>query len=226
MTYIGLPVLWDLDGTLADSSTDIAAAVDRAFVALHLPVLGTEAVRRHVGSGARHLITNCLAESLAARVGPVDAGPSIDVVLPEFLASYRDHIADHTTLHAGVRELLADLRVPQAVVTNKPITLTRALLAALDVTHRFAAVFGGESVLDPGDPCGMSRRKPDPAMIHAAMAALGVDRAVIIGDGPHDVGAGRAAGIPVIGVDWGIATPTGADVRVQTVDALRGLLLG
>lgn len=211
----GWAVLWDLDGTLVDSQADIAAAVDRALVGHGLRPLGEAAVRRHIGSGAQHLITACLTEALCL----VEPAPAADVapVLKDFYERYREHIADRTILYDGVGELLADIQAPQAVVTNKPIGLTLVLLETLGIRSHFGAVYGGES---------LPMRKPDPMMIHAAMADLGVTRAVLVGDGPHDVGAGRAAGIPVIGVEWGIGRPDGADVRVNSVRALRGLLLG
>ena len=117
-----------------------------------------------------------------------------------------------------MRALLADLHargVPQAIVTNKPVGISVALLQTLGIDVYFGCVLGGES---------LPRRKPDPMMLYAAMHTLNIQHAVMIGDGPHDVGAARAAGLPVIGVDWGIATPEGADVRVQTVAQLTALL--
>lgn len=217
--YAGLAVLWDLDGTLVDSQSDIAAAVDRALARNALPRLGEPAVRRHIGSGAQHLVTACHADALGLLPAGVARAevPPVERVLADFFAAYKAHIADQTALYPGLRELLADLTVPQAIVTNKPIGLALALLDALGIRERFGAVYGGESV---------PRRKPDPMMLHAAMADLGVQHAVVIGDGPHDVGAARAAGLPVIGVDWGINRPEGADVRVGTVSALRALLGG
>lgn len=210
MTYTGLPILWDLDGTLVDSSADIAAAVDRALVRHGLTPLGVARVRAHIGSGAQHLVTACVAEA---------GGTMSPEVLADFFDAYRAHVADHTTLFPGIGALLARLGqagVPQAIVTNKPYAITRSLLDALGIAGHFACVYGGES---------LPRRKPDPMMLHAAMQSMGVTRAVMIGDGPHDVGAARAAGLPVIGVDWGIAAPVGADVRVADVDALAALLL-
>lgn len=203
-----MAVLWDLDGTLVDSSADIAAAVDRALTAHDLPALGEQRVRKHIGSGAQHLVSTCVAEA---------GGVMTDELLATFFLAYRAHVADHTRLYPGIAELLVTLDVPQAVVTNKPISLTRDLLKALAIDHHFGAVYGGES---------LPKRKPDPMMLYAAMADLRVQSAVMVGDGPHDVAAGRAAGLPVIGVGWGIATPEGADLRVTSVPQLAALLLG
>ncbi len=207
MTVRGLPVLWDLDGTLVDSIADIAAAVDRALADNGLPRLGEARVRRHIGSGAQHLVSACVEEA---------GGGMSEAILDSFFTAYRADVAAHTRLYPGIAELLDGLDVPQAVVTNKPIGLTRALLDALGISRHFGAVYGGES---------LPRRKPDPMMLMAAMSDLGVRTAVMVGDGPHDVGAGRAAGLPVIGVGWGIATPDGADIRVESVPELAALLL-
>lgn len=210
MTFVGLPVLWDLDGTLVDSGGDIADAMDRALVLQGLPPLGESRVRAHIGSGAQHLVTAC------ARDAGGDFSPAL---LADFFATYQEHVADRTVLFAGVHDLLEGLHsrgIAQAIVTNKPVGICTALLKALGIEHYFSCVLGGES---------LPKRKPDPMMLYAAMKALNTERAVMIGDGPHDVGAARAAGLPIIGVDWGIATPVGADVRVQTVAQLSALLL-
>ncbi len=210
MTYAALPVLWDLDGTLVDSAADIAAAVDRALEAHGYAPLGPERVRKHIGSGAQNLVTRCVEEA---------GGAMTPALLESFFTSYLANVAVHTQLYPGLGGLLdalADRGVPQAIVTNKPVDITVALLDALGLTRYFPVVYGGES---------LPKRKPHPMMLHAAMADLGVDRAVMVGDGPHDVGAGRAAGLPVIGVNWGIAKPDGADVRVDTVAELTALLI-
>lgn len=210
MTFASLPVLWDLDGTLVDSAADIAAAVDRALEAHGYAALGAQRVRKHIGSGAQNLVTRCVEEA---------GGAMSPALLESFFASYLANVAVHTRLYPGLGSLLDTLAaqgVLQAVVTNKPIAITLALLDALGMRRHFPVVYGGES---------LPKRKPDPMMLYAAMADLGVDRAVMVGDGPHDVGAARAAGLPVIGVNWGIAKPEGADVRVDTVAELSTLLL-
>lgn len=202
-------VLWDLDGTLVDSAADIAAAVDVALAAHALRPLGEEAVRRHIGSGAAHLLSACAEEA---------GGAFSAELLESFSVAYRANVAVHTRLYPGIADLLSALHalgVPQAVVTNKPIGITLRLLDVLDIRDFFGAVYGGES---------LPTRKPDPMMVYAAMADLGVSRAVLIGDGPHDVNAAARAGIDMVGVSWGIAQPVGAPVLVHTVGALRGIL--
>jgi phosphoglycolate phosphatase len=112
-------------------------------------------------------------------------------------------------------DLLARIDAPQAVVTNKPERNARHVLEVLGLARYFPVVIGGDT---------LPTRKPDPSMLHEALARLGAPRGVLVGDGPADVGAARAAGMWMIGVDWGIGQPVGADVRVGTVETLRAAL--
>jgi phosphoglycolate phosphatase len=208
MTSLPSPaVLWDLDGTLVDSGDDIANAIDHVLVARGLPALGAARVRGFVGDGARQLVER----SWAAAGG--SAGPD-DVAA--FLAYYADHLVVTTCVHPpDIVGLLARIDAPQAVVTNKPERNARRVLEVLGLARYFPVVIGGDT---------LPTRKPDPAMLHEALARLGAAQGVLVGDGPADVGAARAAGMRMIGVDWGIGQPVGADHRVDTVDALRAAL--
>jgi phosphoglycolate phosphatase len=200
-------VLWDLDGTLVDSAADIASAIDHTLAARGLAPIGLARVRGFIGDGARYLVER----SWAAAGGT--AGPD-DVAA--FLAYYAEHLVDTTHLHPpDIVELLARIDAPQAVVTNKPEANARRVLETLGLTPYFPVVIGGDT---------LPTRKPDPAMLHEALQRLGATRGVLVGDGPADVGAARAAGMWMIGVDWGIGQPVGADVRVGTVQALRAAL--
>jgi len=200
-------VLWDLDGTLVDSAGDIAANIDRMLVAFDLPALGESSVRSFVGHGALHLVDFCVRAA---------GGTPSSVHVERFLAEYEAHLDEHTRIHPPeLRTLIAGVRSPQAVVTNKPERITRLLLGRLGWGEAFAAIIGGDTT-----PC----RKPSPEPVWEAMRRLGSDRAVLVGDGPTDIGAARAAGIPSIGVSWGIGSPAGAEVIVDTVDALRAAL--
>lgn len=200
-------VLWDLDGTLVDSAGDIAAAVDRTLLQSGLSALGEATVRGFIGDGARKLVDRCVTAA---------GGTPTDDHLAQFLDAYRDHLVDHTRVHPPeLIGLLAELRAPMAVVTNKPEALTRGILEALDLARFFPVVIGGDT---------LPTRKPDPAMLLEALRLLGALDGVLVGDGPADVGAARAARMPMIGVTWGIAVPVGADVLVDDVDALAGAL--
>lgn len=208
-------VLWDLDGTLVDSAGDIAANVNRALRDAGLPELPEARVRGFVGDGARSLVQRC-AEAAGGRFDPT--------LLSSFLAHYLAHPAERSRVHPpelrGLLDTFAEEGVPMAVVTNKPLAVSLALLDALALRDHFGVVVGGDS---------FPERKPHPRPLREATAALGVERAVMVGDGPQDVAAARAAGLPVVGVGWGIAAPDGADLTVTDVpglaDRLRSIIM-
>ncbi|MFZ5476587.1 MAG: HAD family hydrolase [Myxococcota bacterium] len=199
-------VLWDLDGTLVDSAGDIARAVDVMLARHGLRPLGEATVRRFIGEGARRLVDRCVAEA---------GGVPGEAHLGDFLAAYAAAPVVTTTVFDGLRAIVEDIRSPQAIVTNKPEALTRAVLAGLDLARHFPVVIGGDT---------LPVRKPDPAPIHEALRRLGATTAVFVGDGPPDVAAARAAGLACVGVEWGIHEPAGADVRVPDARTLRDAL--
>lgn len=200
-------VLWDLDGTLVDSAGDIAAAVDRTLPAFGLPPLGEPRVRSFVGDGARVLVERCAAAA---------GGDFAEAMLTRFLAEYGAHVCERTRIHpAGLVALLPRCAAPMAVVTNKPVAHSLAILDALGLRRFFPVVLGGDC---------LPERKPHPAPLREAMRRLGVTRAVMVGDGTQDVQAAAAAGLPAIGVGWGIHMPVGAAERVADVPALEAAL--
>jgi phosphoglycolate phosphatase len=186
-------VVFDLDGTLVDSSRDLATAVNRALrrVAPGAPPLPEDTVRAFIGSGARVLIARSLA--FAGLPQPVEE------VLPVFLEAYRDCLLDTTVLYPGTAEALERLRDRDrrlAVLTNKPGDMSRAILEGLGVADRFFRIYGA------GD---LEARKPDPAGLRRIADEAGVDgRAVVmVGDSGIDVRTGRAAGALTAGVTYG-----------------------
>lgn len=209
-------VVFDLDGTLVDSSRDLASAVNAALrrVAPGAPPLAEEIVRSFIGSGARKLIER----SLQASGLPL---PAADV-LPLFLEEYRGRLLETTRLYPGVEEGL-DALVPKtlAVLTNKPGDLSRAILEGLGVAARFARVYGG------GD---LPERKPDPSGLLRILEEAGAAaaEAAMVGDSDIDVLTGRAAGVFTVGVSYGFdpeslrATPP--DLMIDDLGQLAGHL--
>jgi len=184
-------LVFDLDGTLVDSSRDIAAAANAALarVAPGAAPIPLDAVLSYVGEGARLLVERCLAH--------VGSGLTADEVLPVYLECYASRLLDTTYLYPGIPEALEALARPTlAVLTNKPGDMSRAILDGLGVGPRFARVWG------PGD---VPARKPDPAGLVRLIAELGSspDETWMIGDSATDVAAARAAGVRVAGVTWG-----------------------
>jgi phosphoglycolate phosphatase len=205
-------VVFDLDGTLIDSTADLAAAVNATLARLApaAPPLPVDRIRSFVGHGATRLLERALAEAgLPHR--PQD-------VLPLFLEVYRAGMLNETALYPGVAEGLQALEGDVlAVLTNKPGDMARAILAGLGVASRFAHICGPEDV---------PAKKPDPAGLHWLMANAGVapGAAAMVGDSPVDVRAGRAAGILTVGVSYGL-DPEGLRAEPPDVllDDLRGL---
>jgi len=212
-------VIFDLDGTLADTALDLTAALNHALGVIGRPAIPAEDVRRMVGQGARALVH----KGLAATGEVSDA--LVDQALPVLLAYYGAHIADHSHPFEGVEAALAALTaqgVRLAICTNKPESLTRQLIAQLGWEGRFDAIVGGDT---------LPQRKPDPAPVREAIARAGGGSAVFIGDSISDTDAARAAGIPCVALTFGFsdrpADQLGATVLIdhfdQLIPALEGL---
>ena len=205
-------VIFDLDGTLADTAPDLTAALNHALEEMGRPPIPAGDVRRMVGHGARALIQKGLAAT--GEVG--DA--LIEQALPLFLSYYGAHIADHSRPFDGVDAALSALAgqgVRLAICTNKPEGLTHQLIAALGWEARFAAIVGGDT---------LPQRKPDPAPVHEAIARAGGGRAVFVGDSISDTDAARAAGIPCVALTFGFsdrpADQLGATILIDHFDEL------
>lgn len=188
-------VLFDLDGTLVDSAPDIAAAADRALVECGLPGRGIERIRGYIGGGADRLIHRCLTD----RMDGVAERALFDAALAAFFRHYAENLVRHTRPYPGVVETLEALRARGYVlgcVTNKPGRFTTPLLAALALAPYFDVTVAGDT---------LAVKKPDPAPLLHAVAALGTTTATttMIGDSMADLGAGRAAGMRVLCVSYG-----------------------
>lgn len=184
-------LVFDLDGTLVDSSRDIAASVNAALgrVAPGTAALSLEAVLSFVGEGAGLLVERSLRHAGLAL--------SPEEVLPVYVDCYRERLLDTTRLYPGVAEALEALAgTTIAVLTNKPGDMSRTILEGLGVASRFALVRGAGDV---------PSRKPDPAGLLGLMSELGASAGEtwMVGDSATDVGVARAAGTRVAGVTWG-----------------------
>jgi phosphoglycolate phosphatase len=184
-------VVFDLDGTLVDSSRDLANAVNAALRRIDpaAPRLDLDVVRSFVGSGARNLVARSLVHAGVA-LPPEDA-------LPLFLEEYERRLTEHTRFYPGVEDALDRLSShPLAVLTNKPGGMSRRILDALGAGARFFRVYGG------GD---LPTRKPDPDGLLRLMAEAMATPAttVMVGDSSIDVKTGRAAGARTVGVRYG-----------------------
>lgn len=177
-------VLFDLDGTLADTAPDLANSLNHVLKNHHCDPLPYETIRPIVSHGGMALIT----------LGFGKEHPEFDTLYQELLQHYQNNIANETTLFPGMNELLLELEeknINWGVVTNKPTWLTEPLLDALNLTSRTAAIVSGDT---------LEQRKPHPAPILHACKQAGSEAAecMYIGDAERDIEAGNRAGMPSI----------------------------
>lgn len=217
-------VLFDLDGTLADTVPDIAGALGRALEGTGVAPPPLDAVERMVGDGARELVRRALAAA------PADAGRE-EGVLARLLADYRENVCVASRLYPGVAEGLAALRgdgVAVAVVTNKPGDVARRLLGTLGIAASFEAIIGDGD----GFP-----RKPDPAAARSVLARVGgaPHRTAVVGDGLPDMRLARALGASAVAATWGYVSGDAlaaegprclAGSFGEAISIVRGLLAG
>jgi phosphoglycolate phosphatase len=209
------PVLiFDLDGTLVDSKKDLTASVNYIRSRFGLPVLTEEEIARFIGNGALMLIRRAL--DTKATEDNVQEG------LQMFLSYYRAHMLDTSGLYPGVREALDRLRdCKLAVLTNKPVHFSCAMLDGLGIYRHFVSVYGGNS---------FDHKKPDPVGIYQILSDTKGQREKtwMIGDSAVDVLTGRNAGVLTCGVTYGYATETFKDAQpdylIDTFSELEGLI--
>lgn len=210
-------IVFDLDGTLVDSVGDIAAALNGALAEVGLGPLTDDEVRGMVGRGADVTVRRALA-----RLGAEDRDP--DALHAGFVRLYAAKPAERSVLYPGTEAMLArfaDEGRRLAICTNKPEELTETIVRDLGVWSAFGTVIGASDRLP---------RKPDPAMLAAAFAGIGVDPAdgVMVGDSVTDVGTARALGVPIVLVSFGYtpvpARDLGADAVIDHLGDLPGIL--
>lgn len=211
--------VFDLDGTLFDTGPDLLRATNRLLAEEGVPAVDAAAVRHLCGRGAGALI----------RAGYALAGRAVDPerlpqLIERFVAFYAEDIAGASLPYPGLRpalDRLAAAGIRLAVCTNKREGLARRLLAATGFADAFAAVIGGDT---------FPEAKPHPRPLTEAISMAGgtTDTAVLIGDSGTDVATARAAGIPVIVVDFGFAdrpaAELGADAVISHYDQLDAAL--
>ncbi|MBZ5594179.1 MAG: HAD-IA family hydrolase [Acidobacteriia bacterium] len=211
-------VIFDLDGTLIDSSVDLANSVNATRAHLGLPPMEHAKVYSYVGNGAPVLIRKAL--------GPEYPDDVVAGALEYFLAYYRAHMLDNTVLYPGVRGMLDRFRgegIAMAVLTNKPMRFTHAIVAGLGLHEHFRSVYGGNS---------FEQKKPHPVGIETLLAELGAsrERTLMVGDSAVDVETARNAQVKACGVTWGFQPETFADhppdFLVDTAEELAERVMG
>lgn len=194
MRLDGWTIVFDLDGTLAETMPDLVAAVNAVIAQDGLVPLGEEAARPYVGRGAKFLMRMALFQA-----GATFSEERLDALTEAMVAHYQHNIAVHTRLFPGVQDLLDDLSrrgAALAIATNKRGGLARKLIAELELQGVFAAICGADDV---------SARKPEAAHLLETIAMAGGERgkAVMIGDSGPDAYAAESARLPCLLYAWG-----------------------
>jgi phosphoglycolate phosphatase len=187
-------LIFDLDGTLIDSKLDLALSINAMLKRMGRAELAHEDIFGMVGNGAPVLVRRALgAETLETA-----SDEETDTGLAYFLSYYRNHMLDNTMTYPGVREGLELLENhPMAVLTNKPVNFSRAILEGLNLSRYFRFVYGGNS---------FEKKKPDPMGVETLLRELGAkpEEAMMVGDSQVDIQTARNSGIWACGVTYGL----------------------
>lgn len=187
-------IVFDLDGTLIDTAPDLIAALNVVFEREGIAAVEYAEARLAIGGGVKAMI----ARALAAQGRDVPPA-RLEKMLKDFIARYSAHIADRSRPFPGLEDALDRLSgdgFGLAVCTNKLEALSGRLLRELGLAQRFAAICGQDT---------FGVQKPDPIVLRKTIAAAGgaLETAIMVGDSATDVLTARAAGVPIIGVDFG-----------------------
>jgi len=198
---------FDLDGTLLDTSADLAGALNHALSLVGRAPLTVPQVMPMVGRGVRILLERGLE---ATGGGDPDM---VAQLLPELIAYYEAHIADGSMPYPGLIAALDALEaegVALAIVTNKLERLAVKLIAAMGLAHRFRTVIGGDTM-------GPGNAKPSATPILEMIRRCGGGRAAFVGDSIFDIEAARNAGVPAIAVSFGFPIQPIEELRADAV---------
>lgn len=208
-------VIFDLDGTLIDSSADIAWCANKTLKSFGYPERGVEEIKKDIGWGVKNLLE---------RLMPGEPPEKIGEGRLKFLEFYGGRLVVDTYVYPGVVETISHLRSMDkklSVVTNKPAGLSDEILKILGLRDVFTSVVGGDSY---------PNRKPHPEPVEAAIKAAGVmpEKTAVVGDSPIDCDAGKAAGTFTVGVTWGFrdrSELTGCDAIIDDMRALKEIIV-
>ncbi len=214
-------ILFDLDGTIADTALDLAATLNHLLTIAGRDIIEPSLVRNMVGQGAKALIIKGFSHT-----GKTPDDQEIEALFDQYLDYYMNHIADETVLFPGAKKLLDSIHaheIPMAICTNKNIELTHALLKEMNIDDYFSAVTCGDS---------FPYKKPDPRHLFSTCELMNADpdRAIMVGDSINDIDAGKAAKMITVGVSFGYTeTPVhelGPDIIIDHFDEFTAAVNG
>src|SRR5271169_4409666 len=206
-------VIFDLDGTLIDSSADIANAINYAIGPYRVKPVTVQETIGLLGEGISRLMERIIdKEGIKA---------DKDLLIERFLDYYSTHLTDNTTVYPGVREVLAQMPAcRKAVISNKRESLSIKILEKLGLSAFFDMIAGSDTT---------EERKPSPVPVRHVLSMLGIlpEEAVIVGDSNYDIEAGKAAGIKTVAVTYGYRSRDllqGADFIINKMEELMKIL--
>lgn len=201
-------LVFDLDGTLIDSSKDLCNSVNATLAHYRQPTLPEPVIASYIGDGVHALVRRSLAHSHPA--DPHDDA-FIQAAVAWFVSYYKVHKLDFTYVYPGVLEALTEIRsrhpaLPIAILTNKPVVPSRAICKHFGIDSFCFQIYGGNS---------FASKKPDPEGLRALIAEAKTEAfdTVLIGDSHVDVETARAAGTRVLGCTFGLSPATLAAAR-------------
>jgi phosphoglycolate phosphatase len=206
-------ILFDLDGTLIDSVTDLANSVNYTMGKLSLPLHTQENIRSFVGDGVQKLIKRSLGPAQLAK---------FEEAFAIFMDHYSLHLTDNTVLYPGVAQTLPQLAADYSlgVLTNKSVKFSVIILQTLGIARYFKEVLGGDS---------LSTKKPDPAGIFFLAEKWGLDpgrEMIMVGDHATDIEVGQRAGCKTVFIEGGIGIKRdlAPNLIIQSMTELPNLL--
>jgi len=215
----GIPadlIIFDLDGTLIDSSQDIAWCANRTLAAFGHGEMDPSRIVGHIGWGVKPLLEKLMPEETPERITEARL---------KFLEIYGEHLVVETTLYPGVVDVLDQftrLGKKLAVVTNKPEALAAGILEVMKLGGYFRLLLGGDS---------LPNRKPHPEPIEKAIKDLGAapERTIVVGDSPVDCEAAKGAGAYAIGAAYGFRgrgelEAAGCDIIIDDFSSLKSVI--
>ncbi|QWC56053.1 HAD hydrolase-like protein [Erythrobacter sp. 3-20A1M] len=204
---------FDLDGTLLDTHRDLGEAVNHALREGGYRAVPVEEIEGLIGGGAKRMLARAIE-----RQGGDMAREAFRPLYKSLLAYYEAHNTVHTRPYPGVEAVLDDLAargIAMAVVTNKFEGFATNILTTLGLADRFETIIGGDSL--GRDEDGNYRAKPMPDPLVEARRRCGGGRFAFVGDSSYDVGAARAAGVPVIVAGYGYCDRAPAELGGDAV---------
>ncbi len=207
-------LIFDMDGTLIDSSADIASSLNFTLTQLGMESKTNQQVRNLIGDGMRTLLERATGNKEDA---------FIQKAIEIFRAHYLEHCTDATTLYPNTLEILNHFRAKSmALVSNKPYDMVVKILNHFRLHHTFKIVLGGESTKE---------KKPHPEPVLKSISTMGTtpESTIIIGDGTTDIQAGKSAGTWTCGVTYGFKTmhelePYHPDFLIDRIEELKSII--